>query len=354
MFTFIWILSSLISSSECLNFASIRIAQTSSRYSSTLTSPSSSLSSLLTTLVSNIHNQSQRDHHHHQRQKQQLQSLYYRQHQHDDENYDINHRSEIIRKEWNINSVQYYSKVLREKKEKETQEQRYDNDQKQEQDRISSRFSSSSIRNRNVVAPITRSNNHQQQHDHDINTNDNHYSILAKKHYFALRKIKDGKPHHAEHIYRRIINELLHGEKENDDEHHHCDHSRLAVTTLLLALHLQRNNKCPKKVRSVFLHFFRTVTASSSHHHHSISGYDNNNSSDGHNDDDNNIECACSAKVLQAFALFEMKQGYGLKSLHLVQTAIKFDPSLRPILNWKQFRDAIQKQDERKKVNQEN
>ena len=51
-------------------------------------------------------------------------------------------------------------------------------------------------------------------------------------------------------------------------------------------------------------------------------------------------ECVCSAKVLQAFALFEMKQGNSLKSLQLVQKAVQLDPTLRPVLKWKQFRDA--------------
>jgi hypothetical protein len=71
-------------------------------------------------------------------------------------------------------------------------------------------------------------------------------------HYFALRKIKDGKPQHAEQIYRRIIDELLHEEEDG------CDHAKLAVTTLLLALLLQRTGDS-KNTRSVSLHFFRIV-----------------------------------------------------------------------------------------------
>ena len=61
------------------------------------------------------------------------------------------------------------------------------------------------------------------------------FAILAKKHYFALRKIKSGNLHHAEYIYRKIIDELSH------EEDGHCDHAKLAVTTLLLALLLQTN-----------------------------------------------------------------------------------------------------------------
>jgi hypothetical protein len=137
------------------------------------------------------------------------------------------------------------------------------------------------------------------------------FTLHAQKHYFALRKIKDGKPAHAEQIYRRIIGEI------QSDTGHHCDHAQLAVTTLLLALHLQRTGAPPKHTRSVFLHFVRVAIV-----------------------EEEEDECACSAKVLQAFALFEMKQGHALKSLQLVQKAIELDATLQPVLQWKQFREA--------------
>lgn len=143
---------------------------------------------------------------------------------------------------------------------------------------------------------------------------------LAKKHYFALRKIKDGKPLHAELIYRRIIDELLQEGEEEDGE---CDHAKLAVTTLLLALHLQRTGDA-KSTRSVFLSFFRIVVAEAAK--------------------EPDHECACSAKVLQAFALFEMKQGNEKKSLEIVLKAVKLDPTLKPVLKWKQFRDVLARQ----------
>ena len=54
----------------------------------------------------------------------------------------------------------------------------------------------------------------------------------------------------------------------------------------------------------------------------------------------NQHKCTCSAKVLQAFALFEMKNGHSAKSLEIIQRAVKMDESLRPVLAWKQFRDA--------------
>jgi hypothetical protein len=151
----------------------------------------------------------------------------------------------------------------------------------------------------------------------------NHYMILAKKHYFALRKIKDGKPQHAETIYRRIIDELMQeiSESENSvDDDHACDHAPLAVTTLLLALLMQRMGDA-KKTRSVFLNFFRIAVLDA--------GPDE--------------ECACSAKVLQAYALFEMKQGNALKSLELVHKAVQLDPTLQPVLQWKLFRDVLQR-----------
>jgi hypothetical protein len=151
----------------------------------------------------------------------------------------------------------------------------------------------------------------------------NHYILQAKKHYFALRKIKDGKHRHAETIYRRIIDELVQEiEAENgvDNDQHACDHAPLAVTTLLLALLMQRMGDT-KKTRSVFLNFFRIAVLDA--------GPDE--------------ECACSAKVLQAYALFEMKQGNALKSLELVHKAVHLDPTLQPVLQWKQFRDVLER-----------
>lgn len=144
---------------------------------------------------------------------------------------------------------------------------------------------------------------------HETEEYQDDFLVLAKKHYFALRKIKDGKPRHAEAIYRRIIGELVEDEA--------CDHARLAVTTLLLALLLQRVGT-PKEARSVFLNFFRVAVL-----------------------DHDETECACSAKVMQAFALFEMKQGNTRKSLELVRKAIQLDSTLEPVLNWKQFRDVM-------------
>eukprot|EP00543_Licmophora_paradoxa_P002359 CAMPEP_0202452944 /NCGR_PEP_ID=MMETSP1360-20130828/11045_1 /ASSEMBLY_ACC=CAM_ASM_000848 /TAXON_ID=515479 /ORGANISM="Licmophora paradoxa, Strain CCMP2313" /LENGTH=233 /DNA_ID=CAMNT_0049071917 /DNA_START=110 /DNA_END=807 /DNA_ORIENTATION=- len=140
------------------------------------------------------------------------------------------------------------------------------------------------------------------------------YIALANKHYFALYKIKQGNRKHAECIYRRIIEDLME-ENEEDD----CDHAKLAVTTLLLALLLQQKND-HKGARKVFLNFFRMLF---------LTGLGEE------------TECACSAKVLQAYALFEMKQGNSKKSRQLAERAVKLDPSLAPVLKWKQFRDVV-------------
>ena len=180
------------------------------------------------------------------------------------------------RTEWISRSVDYYSKVMREERRRNIgQVANFDDPRYQEQ-----------------------------------------FANLAKKHYFALRKIKSGNLHHAEWIYRKIINDL------SREEQGECDHAKLAVTTLLLALLLQRMGD-RKGTRSVFLNFFRIAVL-----------------------DNGETECACSAKVLQAFALFEMKQGNARKSLELVKRAIEFDHSLAPVLQWKQFRDVLQRQAE--------
>jgi hypothetical protein len=179
-----------------------------------------------------------------------------------------------VRQRWTSKSLEYYSKVMREERRRNEGQ---------------------------IKAEVAGSETYQEN-----------FAALAKKHYFALRKIKDGKPQHAELIYRRIIDEL-----RTDD----CDHAKLAITTLLLALHIQRTGDW-KKTRSVFLNFFRIVTA------------DEARQGPEH-------KCACSAKVLCAYALFEMKRGNSFKSLDIVLKAVKLDPTLEPVLNWKQFRDAM-------------
>ena len=74
-----------------------------------------------------------------------------------------------------------------------------------------------------------------------------------------------------------------------------------------------------KGTRAVFLNFFRRVAM---------------------DEDDDEIECSCSAKVLQAYALFEMKNGHERKSLEIIKKAVQMDNELSPVLGWKQFRDV--------------
>lgn len=193
-----------------------------------------------------------------------------------------------LRQDWADRSVSYYSKIMREERRRNTGE---------------------------LDQAIAAS----EEYQHD-------FQILAKKHYFALRKIKDGQYRQAEQIYKRIIHEVL---NENEDDK--CDHAKLAVTTLLLALHYQRMGDM-KKTRSVFLSFFREVTMNQQNH----DGDHHDDNDDGHH----HPHCACSAKVLGAFALFEMKQGNAMKSLQIVRKAVEFDPLMEPVLNWKQFRDV--------------
>lgn len=180
------------------------------------------------------------------------------------------------RKDWIDRSVSYYSKVMREERRKQMGQ-------------INTKEQSS--------------------------YQDDEFHQLAKKHYFALQKIRDGQHRHAEVIYRRIIDELMKEEQED----HKCDHAKLAVTTLLLALHLQRMGNI-RKARSVFLNFFRIAVVENDHEHE---------------------ECACSAKVLGAYALFEMKQGNSIKSLEIAKRAVQFDPTnMAPVLQWRQFREV--------------
>ena len=136
--------------------------------------------------------------------------------------------------------------------------------------------------------------------------------ITAKVLYLARSKIKKGNLDQAERLYRKHINDL---EQSNDQ----CDHTQLAVSVLLLTLLLQRKPDSVKQTRAVFVNFFRTVTSE-------------------HEREDGHLkECICSAKVLQAFALFEMRQGNKRKSIKLAEMAVEMDPELEPILKWKQF-----------------
>ena len=142
---------------------------------------------------------------------------------------------------------------------------------------------------------------------------------LMTKHYYARILIKMGKWDNAEKIYCRIIEDLTDEATKDRD----CDHTKLAVSTLLLALHMQQTGDV-RATRSVFLRFFRRIAV-----------HDREEESDAEDH-----KCSCSAKVLQAFALFEMKNGLSKKWLVIIRRAVEMDEELRPVLEWKQFRDA--------------
>jgi hypothetical protein len=230
--------------------------------------------------------------------------------------------AEQRRQEWINSSVNYYTKVMREERRRRLGQLApcpVDDDDDDTHHAVDVTTATTTTKTRRQAAAAA------------CQVDKNNFNILATKHYFALRKIKDGKAHHAELIYRRIIGEL-----QQDVD---CDNAKLAVTTLLLALLLQRVGSA-KQTRSVFLNFFRVAMLSRRHddsdHKKNVFDYTNGAGQEQHE------QCACSAKVMQAYALFEMKQGNSLKSLQLVHKAIQLDPSLKPVLNWKQFRDAAE------------
>ncbi|KAL7490163.1 hypothetical protein ACHAW6_015896 [Cyclotella cf. meneghiniana] len=197
-----------------------------------------------------------------------------------------NNKSTLLqrRHEWIGKSVQYYSTVMRKKIRREH------DDGIQQTPAVETAISS----------------------ERDDEPFDPEFVDLATKHYYARFLIKQGKWSSAEKIYRRIIDELAAEEQ--------CDNTKLAVSTLLLALHVQRTGDV-KATRAVFLNFFRRVALA-------------------HEEEEEVHKCSCSAKVLQAYALFEMKNGHSAKSLEIIRRAVQMDEGLSPVLAWKQFRDA--------------
>ncbi|KAL7580692.1 hypothetical protein ACA910_002200 [Epithemia clementina (nom. ined.)] len=162
-----------------------------------------------------------------------------------------------------------------------------------------------------------------------MKTVDSQYLRLAMENYVAREKIKMGKAHHAETIYRRLMEEILPMDndkpKRGQAASETCDFSSLAVPTLLLALLLQREERYDdtRSVLEGFCYVYDTFHISSqdrhSHHH----------------------KCSCCARVFQAYALFEMKQDNPQKALQLLFRAIRMDRNLRPVLKWRQFRLAM-------------
>ena len=140
------------------------------------------------------------------------------------------------------------------------------------------------------------------------------YLKSAMENYFALEKLRDNKPHHAELIYRRLMddfNPVKNGHAEM------CDFSNLAVPTLLLGLLLQREERYDD-ARTVFDGFSHVLDEAGPDH-----------------------KCCCAARVLQAHALFEMKQDNPVRAAELIIRAVRMDHNLRPVLRWKLFRQAV-------------
>ena len=137
---------------------------------------------------------------------------------------------------------------------------------------------------------------------------------MAQQHYFAVEEVRKGNFLVAEAVYRSAIDKI----SADPDR---CDHAKLATSTLLLALVLQRADDF-EGTREVFHSFFRFV----------VNG-------DGRGPLET-CECPCTAKVLGAYAMFEMKHGSERKSLELARRAAEFDPNLSKLFRWKQFREA--------------
>ena len=170
-------------------------------------------------------------------------------------------------------------------------------------------------------ATITRGSRHSPRHQRDDTESmavvDPQYLKLAMENYFAREKIKMGKAHHAETIYRRLMEEMV--PHQHDQQEEPCDFSSLAVPTLLLALLLQREERFDdaRSVLEGFTYIFDSLGEKKQH------------------------KCCCSARVFQAYALFEMKQDNPQRAVQLMFRAIRLDKNLRPVLRWRQFRNAM-------------
>ena len=145
--------------------------------------------------------------------------------------------------------------------------------------------------------------------------------VNAKSVYLARKAISREKHHQAEKIYANLIDRQL--------EREALDVPAFAATALLLALHQQRQG-AKKRARATFNLFFRIA----SDFYADESGYVHSNPSAAEEFVSGE---ACSARVLQAFALFESKEHLMHKSEFLIKKAIEFDPSIKSLLKWKVF-----------------
>jgi len=143
------------------------------------------------------------------------------------------------------------------------------------------------------------------------------YLKSAMENYFALEKVREKKPQHAESIYRRLMDEFNPRSNAAGIRMEECEFSSLAVPTLLLGLLLQRENRFDD-ARTVFEGFSHVLDEAGGDH-----------------------KCSCAARVLQAHALFEMKQENRVRAAELIIRAVRMDQNLRPVLRWKHFREAM-------------
>lgn len=143
------------------------------------------------------------------------------------------------------------------------------------------------------------------------------YLRSAMENYFAHEKVKENNSNHAESIYRRLMDEFDPRNNPVGIRMEECEFSSLAVPTLLLGLLLQRENRFDD-ARTVFEGFSHILDEAGGNH-----------------------KCSCTARVLQAHALFEMKQENRVRAAELIIRAVRMDHNLRPVLRWKHFRDAM-------------
>ncbi|GMH54256.1 hypothetical protein TrST_g10509 [Triparma strigata] len=147
--------------------------------------------------------------------------------------------------------------------------------------------------------------------------------VNAKSIYLARKAISREKHQQAEKIYVNLIDRQL------ERGYEALDVPAFAATALLLALHQQRQG-AKKRARATFNLFFRIASdfyADESEFVHSNPSAEEEFVSGE----------VCSARVLQAFALFESKEHLMHKSEFLIKKAIEFDPSIKSLLKWKVF-----------------
>ena len=158
----------------------------------------------------------------------------------------------------------------------------------------------------------------------------------------------DNRSHQAEKIYAAQLEKLKSAPLEA------MDIPAFAATTLLMALHHQRHNKDARKARAVFNYFFKVandyyVADGRSAHSPQSTSLSHASAGHAHTHDDGSecfcmgsVDCGekCTARVLQAFALFESKNSLMPKSKFLIRRAVEYDPSVASLLRWKIFQEG--------------